>query len=266
MRVINLPEQLAQPQIELLSRIRIVAKANEEILRNSTVSDPITYDRLMKRYPDTPSAMIGDLTGLHDDLVAYMPKRDEERLSAKVNARIGGEFKFYRVRADGERHDYTVPQTFIEDVSAAHRALEPNGGAFRRRGVQIVAEGMDATTHFPSWKECSALLESLALCISQTIHDLPTVAAMTAYAGIIHAHPFTDGNGRVARAMYNNVLLSAGIRHFVPISLVASLTGGSFVLKIRRALLGGDWDGLQRFFLDAAKISERWQADAEPFT
>jgi fido (protein-threonine AMPylation protein) len=84
---------------------------------------------------------------------------------------------------------------------------------------------------------------------------------MTAYAAIIHAHPFADGNGRTARTVYNLLLAKeTGSRHFVPIQLICSRTQASFLIKLRRALYGGNWAGLQAFFADATRLSHRLQA------
>jgi hypothetical protein len=54
-------------------------------------------------------------------------------------------------------------------------------------------------------------------------------------------------------------MVTAGSRHFLPIHSFNALTRGGLVIKVRRAIYGGDWGPLLAFFADATRLSHRFQ-------
>jgi hypothetical protein len=263
MKVVNLPDRLAFPEPGTVSRLSIAAKSNEMLLRSATVSNDLSLARMFTRCGVTPASVFDELSGLDDDLASHTPERNLVSVLDYSRRRVESEFALYNSVRAAPRRDYADPSQFVFDMVEVNRALHNGGGVFRTKGMEIAAPEMNSTTRFPHPKMTPALIDRLALFISHNLDLWPAVCAMAAYAGVIHAHPFPDGNGRTGRMMYNLVLLSAGVEHFVPISLVSAVTGNNFVLKIRRALLGGDWESLQRYFHDAAKLSQLWQAESE---
>lgn len=73
-------------------------------------------------------------------------------------------------------------------------------------------------------------------------HDSSVYSAIIALGMILNCHPFSDGNGRVARALYNDLLIRAGARCIFPLHRFFGPTHLSFNLCLREAEIYGDWN------------------------
>ncbi|QUW20147.1 Fic family protein [Agrococcus sp. Marseille-Q4369] len=115
----------------------------------------------------------------------------------------------------------------LEAIDRLHRALladEP-----RHHGVRAVQNWiggsdwhpLDADFVPPSPERVPALLEDLVHYLSGATHA-PIVQAALAHAQFETIHPFTDGNGRVGRALIHTVLARRGltVNAVLPVSLV----------------------------------------------
>jgi hypothetical protein len=140
-----------------------------------------------------------------------------------------------------------------------HRRLGTGANNFRNGPVMIRPDAAGNTVFFPHHGQCRRLLEQLHFFLSSNHYRAPTLCATVAYAAVIHAHPFTDGNGRTARTLYN-LLASAGLgqRHFVAILSFTAVYRASFLIKVRRAIYRGDWSSLHAFFLTQQDIAARY--------
>jgi len=263
-RIIKSIVTLKMPNLASLSPEMIAATATEAALKGSPPTDADAMRRLLAGYRGTSDERIAALAGLHDELEPYVVASRDPSRAETVFERARREFDIYSafIRSNPGL-SYHDPARFARDALEVHRRCGSGANAFRRSGVRISSHDDSVATHFPDWRLCPALMANLAHFISENIDKWPGTCAMVAYGGIIHAHPFADGNGRTARIMHNLVLHSAGCRHFVPISLVASRTGSSLVVKLRRLVLGNDWNGLQRFLLDSYTLSQEWQVDGD---
>jgi hypothetical protein len=100
----------------------------------------------------------------------------------------------------------------VPDVAwllALHGAVA-GGGRFRTTDVQV---GDATSTALPCapWRSVAALSDAaLARCAGSS--EPPPVRAARLHLDMIRAHPFDDGNGRVARLAAAAVLLRAGYR------------------------------------------------------
>ena len=69
----------------------------------------------------------------------------------------------------------------------------------------------------------------------------------------MNVHPFGDGNGRVARVVFNWMMLERARRFaYLPLSELAALSDGGFLLRLREAQYFGRWNGLVQFIHLAA--------------
>lgn len=81
-------------------------------------------------------------------------------------------------------------------------------------------------------------------------------AALWIMVGILNAHPFTDGNGRLSRALMNAYLIKSDILRHGPLPLgpLVYAAAGNYVFAVRRVLMTGDWAQLGKVMLGMLKV------------
>lgn len=201
-------------------------------------------DRVKYRYPH-----------LYDDLsseVSMSVAKTESYLTRKYLAEDCAFKENSNVWHDGP----TSFDQFIEQVRRLHQEVDGGStGEFRRSAVQIKPDQSGFQILFPDHESVLEILGRLWLFINDN-RDLPKLLIATIlYVGIIHAHPFSDGNGRTARLLFNLCLR----QHFVfddslPMEKIASIDPGAFLIKLRRSIYGGEWEPLLLFFQEAWRL------------
>jgi Fic family protein len=83
-------------------------------------------------------------------------------------------------------------------------------------------------------------------------------AATVALLLITNCHAFTDGNGRVARVVFNAVLRPSepAVTHYLPLREIATFARGGYIIRARQAEIHGNWAPLADFMLAAVRF---WQ-------
>jgi Fic family protein len=119
-----------------------------------------------------------------------------------------------------------APTITTADVVALHRALLPDERHHGLRSVQNWIGGgdwhpLDAEFVPPPPARVPSLMDDLATYTTGAAHA-PLVQAALVHAQFETLHPFTDGNGRVGRALIHTVLTRRGLTSatVLPISLV----------------------------------------------
>jgi Fic family protein len=103
-----------------------------------------------------------------------------------------------------------VQTDIVTDIHKPNGAwkIEPNGT------YTVTEDGQQHYLEYAAPREVEPLMAELIAAIN---HDLPVAAggAASAYAkihmGMVHIHPFWDGNGRIARLIANIPLLKSGL-------------------------------------------------------
>ncbi|MBB6476250.1 Fic family protein [Sphaerisporangium rubeum] len=164
----------------------------------------------------------------------------------------------------------------VDDVIDLHRSLLPEERHHGLRDVQNWVGGsswhpLDAEFVPPPQGEVPGLMGDLATYLNGAEH------APLVQAGLVHAqfetiHPFTDGNGRVGRALIHTVLARRGLTRgaVLPISLVLLTRSDTYVEGLTAYRYSGaatspegqtGVDGWLRVFLTAAATAAE-QAEA----
>lgn len=251
---------LAFPGVEPLTQLAIHSKALEFQLRTAAPTSRASLSRLCSAL-SAPGWNDGTYPGLCDELEPYLQgagPEDEGGEAAKAQA----EFAVYS-RAVGRHTSFAAMDegAFIGVLLNLHRRLGTGINALRNGPVGLRPDKAGNRVLFPHHRLCRPLLHSLHRFLARHLADHPGLCATVAFAAIVHAHPFNDGNGRTARTLYNLILAeAAATRHFVPTHVFAVRRPG-FGIKLKRALHGGDWLSLQTFFTDAARLSQKLQAE-----
>jgi hypothetical protein len=258
--VVALTGLLAFPPVEPLAPLTIQSKLLEVQLRRAPASTTASIDRICAVVSDPRWTAGESCPGLRDELEPYFLDRGpvdgsgaigKVRVEFAAYCRLAGGFPAFSDMENAE---------FIRLLRDLHRRLGTGHNALRNGPVGIRPDAAGNTVIFPDHRRCAALLAALHEFLRRHAATHPALCATIAYAAIVHAHPFNDGNGRTARTLYNLVVANGPAkRHFVPIELIAAAHRGSFLIKLKRALYGGDWIGLQAFFTDAFHLSSRLQ-------
>ena len=120
-----------------------------------------------------------------------------------------------------------VDQVSVEHIEALHRSLLP--AEQRHHGLRSVQNWiggsdwhpLDADFVPPAWERVPGLMADLVSYLAGGLHS-PIAQAALVHAQFETIHPFTDGNGRVGRALIHTVLARRGLTQdaVLPISLV----------------------------------------------
>jgi Fic family protein len=139
----------------------------------------------------------------------------------------------------------------VDDIVDLHSALLPNEQHQGLRTVQNWIGGsnwhpLDADFVPPSSRHVKPLMLDLAEYMNGSLHA-PLVQAALVHAQFETIHPFTDGNGRVGRALIHTILARRGLapRAVLPVSLVLSTLRESYVRSLSAYRYVGDSDGAE---------------------
>lgn len=129
-----------------------------------------------------------------------------------------------------------APEVSVAHVEALHRALLPEEE--RHHGLRKVQNWIGGSDHHPLDAEfvppppehVEPLMEDLLTYLNGAVHA-PLVQAAVVHAQFETIHPFTDGNGRVGRALIHTVLTRRGLTPsaVLPVSLVLGTLSEAYV-------------------------------------
>jgi len=137
----------------------------------------------------------------------------------------------------------------VADVEALQRALLPEERHHGLRSVQNWIGGsswhpLDADFVPPPADAVPALMDDLVAAVNGSV-QAPLVQAALVHAQVETIHPFTDGNGRVGRALVHTVLRRRGLTTsaVLPVSLVLLTLGERYVQGLTDYRYTGDVSG-----------------------
>jgi hypothetical protein len=148
------------------------------------------------------------------------------------------------------------PENFLSLLVAVHDDLGVGLPGLRDCAVGVRADVNDNRIIFPDRLKYRSILHEMFFYISAHNKNNPIISSAVLLVGILHAHPFTDGNGRTARVMYNLFLSEiCGNEIYIPLLSLFSISRGGFLIKIRRAMYFGQWGDIVGYLLDATRYS-----------
>jgi len=142
---------------------------------------------------------------------------------------------------------------YLEGLSA--RVLKGPSGV-RRHPIYTAA---DRYGRFKEYPPASSIRDQLGLVLDVLANPSTDALfrATVAYVAIINIHPFSDGNGRVARHLFNAVLADSGLRpgSYVPIKELIAISRGGMIIHIARAWKRWEWDWIVADMCAAIELS-----------
>lgn len=132
-------------------------------------------------------------------------------------------------------------------------------GDFRLTRAQTAADRTGRYVRYPPSQTIAARFNELGELLAIPGHRPASFDAVVALVAINNLHPFADGNGRVARVFFNALLQRRrpAPSFYLPLHILASLSRGGYVLRLRLAEIRGQWLPLIEFLIDAAIIWRR---------
>jgi Fic/DOC family protein len=250
---------LVPPALDPLSPVVVRAKALGQLSLRACPSGRASLDRFFAVADGEGSASC--YPGLHDPLGGYVSYAGEGGKPARTLA------EFAAWQALGEPAGTMLangPDGLTHLLLAVHRRLGAGASAFRDRPVATRPDGAGKRALYPHHRHVPRLIDEVHDFVRTNLVENPALCAAFGYVGITQAHPFSDGNGRTARALYNLVLAAGGARHFLPISAFPAPARIGLVIKVRRTAYEGDWAPLIAWFADATRLSDRLQRAPSP--
>ena len=123
-------------------------------------------------------------------------------------------------------------------------AITGKPAQFRERDVSTV----------PGWQGLVVKYPTPIVALNQVrlLHDFligpnsrsSAQRALIALVALQNAHPLADGNGRLARIVFNLLLGEGAMRFYLPIREINGLSAGGVLGRIRAAEVGGEWEEL----------------------
>lgn len=148
--------------------------------------------------------------------------------------------------------DPVNPDAFATALEALDRRLVGEAGGWRTGPIGTAADPRGNMIMFPPVARIAGQLASLRGLLTSDPAITPAVfaAAMT-LALLTNCHPFRDGNGRVARVLFNHMLRLGGMppHVYVPFSELAGRSDGGYLIALRQGELHGRWAPYLEFVL-----------------
>ncbi|MDQ0740598.1 Fic family protein [Pseudomonas sp. W4I3] len=139
--------------------------------------------------------------------------------------------------------NYPAICTFLSNTSQ----LVGGSESIRELPIGLEPDRHGRTTMFVDAAEIKSTLMSLWYYMAeQVVPEYDLFTALVAIVGLLNCHPFSDGNGRVARVLFN-ILLGRSVKNYIPLYDFYHCTPGGYLLRLRQAQLLGEWDELVLF-------------------
>lgn len=142
---------------------------------------------------------------------------------------------------------------FSDRLLSLNRNLAGGDGGWRTGDVKLADDRAGNQIYFPPVSGVPRQIERLRLFLADRGADPPLFTAAVACVLLLNCHPFTDGNGRTARVLFNHLLHCGGMPAHVyfPLYELARRSHGGYEIALRIAEIRGDWEPFVRFILNA---------------
>lgn len=161
----------------------------------------------------------------------------------------------------------SAPKAFRTRLAMLNASLTGRGGAWRNGPIHLDGDKGGHQVFFPPAAAVAAQLEKLRHFLADGDGEPLIFKAAIAKALLLNCHPFTDGNGRVARALFNHVLRQGGMpaQVYIPFYEIARRSRGGYEIALRQAEISGVWEPFLRFVLGLIESYRRiaigWTGD-----
>ncbi|WEK00205.1 MAG: Fic family protein [Candidatus Sphingomonas phytovorans] len=155
---------------------------------------------------------------------------------------------------------YRTPTSGIlrQPATLASVSIDDTPLTWRTTDIFIGGDAGGYRAKYPPHEQIQDSIERLSVALDDAILYSPSFGAALAFCGVVTAHPFRDGNGRVARVLFNHVLRTHfGSQFYLPIYELGAASAGGWLVAQRRVQLDGDWSALSEFLRNCVILFAR---------
>jgi hypothetical protein len=148
------------------------------------------------------------------------------------------------------------PASLLTDLGTLSACISSeNPLVCRKSDIYSEPDRSGYRAQYPSHDFSGDQLLALSDSIDELISFSPCFAATVVLCGIFTAHPFSDGNGRAGRVMFNHIVREElGTDFYLPIYELAAASAGGWLVAIRQIQLRSNWTPVSEFLLYSTKL------------
>jgi hypothetical protein len=256
----QLPAQLCSRLLRAQSKLcKLGARldfANSLIVNGlDQVGEEPLFHRLRHRLSD---AFVEKNDAEGRDILAVMKLQLEERQNAWRREQTASEAIARASAGTFVRRD---PKKWLELLLHTQSEILGTRGQLRREFVRLGVDAKGNYWGFPPPQVLPQLIGELGCAVQQAYQEAPLYAAVVALSGVNAIHPFVDGNGRASRAIFSAVLSEAKLLQYgayLPLKHIYFVSKFGFELRLREAILLGDYVPIVTYFCDVVDVLEEF--------
>lgn len=159
------------------------------------------------------------------------------------------------LKALGSALDPEDRGSFVPGLKRANELVTNGGGGWRGADICTAPDQHGNSIVFPQRRHVAEQVERTREVLLR--RDAPAIfKAAIALALLTNCHPFRDGNGRVARMVFNYALRSGGMPDtvYIAFSELAARSDGGYLIALRQGELRGEWEPFLEFALTMIEV------------
>lgn len=150
---------------------------------------------------------------------------------------------------------FKTKRSFFESMLYIYHNITGNNDGFRTVPVRSKLDNYENCVIYPNHTLIKQSISDLYDFLSIYKKDNPLFSAMVSMISIFTTHPFTDGNGRVGRILFNSIIFSEfNTEYYLPLYELSELSEGGFRIRHRIAQYKNNWLPLSEFISNAYSL------------
>lgn len=152
----------------------------------------------------------------------------------------------FRLKIDFQSADY---DTFCDFLRKIHNVVTPGSPtSFRTHAVYSAKDSLGHRIAYPSAPLIHPQLRRIHAYVNSHMANARGLAAVVTMTAIMNTHPFSDGNGRVARIIFNYIMNHGRSNTiYLPIYEISAFSQCGYLLYLRQAQFHAQWHGLIKY-------------------